>query len=167
MPLFPTAESDVDQKVIDSLSRGEIHFIHVFDPQGNRFSYTVGRFLLHNQPEFIVFGLPVENATRVLSGANQVLQGSTISLDVEHLGIASKTEPVVLLELDFVTAKRYLTYADWVCGRKVFPVFQIAWRDKSGKYPFDPRYDTFSFPQTALGSVSKTLFDSLLKDQRP
>ena len=138
--------------------------MHVFDPKGScGFSYTVGRFVLRRQSELIVFGLPVENATRVLHAADQILTDNIDSFDREYFGVASQVEPVVFLQLEFRIAKAFLTYAVWTCGRQGFPVLQVVWRDSIGRYPFDPRYDVLNYRQRLLGSVPKPLFDHLQK----
>lgn len=161
LPL-PEPRDDYDKRCLDALRRGEINLVHVFDPKGScGFSYTVGRFVLRRQPELIVFGLPVENATRVLHAAGQILTDNTDSFDREYFGVASQVEPVVFLQIEFRFAKELLTYAAWTCGRKKFPVLQVVWRDNVGRYPFDPRYDVLNYRQRLLGSVPKSLFDNL------
>lgn len=159
---LPEPQNDYDKRCCDALRRGEIYLVHVFDPKGScGFSYTVGRFILRKLPELIVSGLPVENATRVLHAADQILTDNIDSFDCEYFGIASHVEPVVVLQLEFPVAKELLTYAAWICGRQKFPVLQVVWRDNVGRYPFDPRYDVLNYRQRLLGSVTKSLFDNL------
>ena len=78
---LPTPTDEIEQKVVDSITRNELHVIHVgASEHGPSFSYSIGFGHLLAHPELLIAQLPFENAQNILHTAfDRVREGSSFN----------------------------------------------------------------------------------------
>ena len=115
--------------------------------------YTVGFYLNLNHPEFLLMGVSTNAAARMLNhlfsyveSGNTIKDGEGVRYD---FGIGERR-----LVAQAVPQERYFDYLGWGCwfyrsllfkvspvAEHKFPVLQLCWPDKEGKYPWEGECD--------------------------
>lgn len=100
------------------------------------FAYTVGLHRSFGHPELIILGLDHSVMGRLLNiCGDRIKAGETLPVDMPILGIigqyAVKLRPVRRR----ASYKEHLGYAIWFYDGHEFPVLQLVWPDKNGRFP--------------------------------
>lgn len=105
------------------------------------FAYSLGAWESYGAPELIIFGLDSQVASDIINNVMaQYAAGRRFVCDVVEEGIAAKGVPVVFLEADPGLAKVYATSADLYYEGEAFPLWQIVWPDRNGRFPWEADY---------------------------
>jgi uncharacterized protein DUF4262 len=106
------------------------------------FAYTIGMAATLGAPELIALGLPAETATRLFNDiGGQIRAGRRFEPRELYDGILAGS---YLVRFDPVDPSRYEDYvmqAITFHGHAEFPLWQLVWPDKQGRFPDDPRCD--------------------------
>jgi len=124
---------------------------------GPPFAYSIGLYYTLGHPEIVVTGLAPEVSQRLINVVGErsrsetpVLPGRRYADIAEGYDVAFRTVPRALYE-------DYLGYALWFYRQLAgdFPVFQLIWPDKAGRFPeeigFEPTLQAWQF---LLGGVA-------------
>lgn len=111
--------------------------------EGDRpgFSFTTGFWVTLGKPELIVFGFRSEIANGVFRGIFQDLAAG------REFPVGSRTPDVFagldafLLPMDPRQYADHLGWSLWFYGGEPFPCLQLAWPDRSGRFPWEPDVD--------------------------
>ena len=131
--------NDYERSVLANVERFGWHCTSVAPREGDdspRFTYTVGLTQSYGQPEFIIFGLNSNVAHGILSIlAKAAAAGEMYSLDKPC------DELVDGYSCAFVPVPReryndYVFSALWYYAEREFPLFQVVWPDRDGRYPW-------------------------------
>lgn len=116
------------------------------------FSYTIGLYSTYGQPEFIIFGLPVETAHGILSlVADAAASGKPIDISQSNSTLVKHYE-VVFVPVPRDQFPEYLGSAIWWEQGEDFPAVQIVWPAKNGLFPWHPdASQSFKMSQPVLG----------------
>lgn len=130
------------------------------DTEGDpAFSYTIGFWLTLRLPEVIVFDFPPQLAHDVFGTMmRKAREGHRFVTGEPIEGILSN-EIVYLLPVTRVASVQYLRSSDWFYRRAEFPVVQLVWADRAGRFPWENDFDkTLAVRQPDLsGGYRRTL----------
>ena len=105
------------------------------------FAYTIGLWKNFNQPELIVFGLPLDTMHAILNDVGDIIKaGNPLETAVGSFEIL-ELHPVQFRRIDADNIPDYFGYAQWFYDYEAFPALQLFWTDKSGKFPWEPDFD--------------------------
>jgi hypothetical protein len=119
------------------------HVLNVFSPEGRRpnFSYSVGIYESFGHPELIVFGLSLETGHKLINvvgdaiKAGREFQHGTSSADlIEGYDCVFRAVPRHLYP-------EYFGLGIWFHGDEEFPVLQLVYPDRYGRWPWDEGVD--------------------------
>jgi hypothetical protein len=145
--------SPTEQEVLASVEADGLHVVEVpetADAPGC--SYSVGLWHSFEQPEVIVFGLPGEIARDLLDAiADEAAEGVTFAAGGKHEGLLHGF-PVRFVAVPRERIAANLPLACWAHEGDDFPVLQLVWPDKQGRWPWDPSTrEGFREAQPVLG----------------
>jgi hypothetical protein len=105
------------------------------------FAYSIGAWESYGAPEVIVFGLRQEIASSVINHIMAShLAGRRFRCGILEQQVIQGNVPVYFLEVDPDLARAYATFADRYYEQEPFPLWQIVWPDKDGRFPWEPEY---------------------------
>jgi Domain of unknown function (DUF4262) len=143
-----------DRKLLSDVEQYGWHCLHIHDEDQLPFwSFTVGVVQTWQHPEFVVFGLRDTVAHDLLSQlVERVKAGETISPGRDYDDILEGSA-CRFVRVDPKWYPVFLGYAQWFYETKDgFPVLQLVWPDKHGRYPGDEDYAITDGSQPVLGS---------------
>lgn len=134
------SHSRSEAKVLEDVTEYGVHIVHVLEDdeeEGARFSYTVGMWHSFRQPEVIVFGLPEAVAHDLLNvAADEAGNGAELTAGSRHDGFL-EGYPVRFLAVEPADYPDYVGVGQWAYGDAEFPVVQLVYPDKQGRWPWD------------------------------
>ena len=149
--------NDYERSVVANVERYGWHCTSVSTKQGDtepRFSYTVGLYHSYKQPEFIIFGLDSRVAYPILKIlADSAAAGAMYPLDKPCDALVENYE-CAFVEVPRARFNDYVFSALWFYAEQPFPLYQVVWPDREGRYPWnegakpDPQHKQ---PVLALG----------------
>lgn len=105
-----------------------------------RFTYSVGLYQSYSQPEFIIFGLESKVAYSLLDAlADAAAAGAMYPLD-KPCSELIKGYDCVFVEVPRHRFNDYVFSALWFYAEVQFPLYQLVWPDKDGRYPWNEAY---------------------------
>lgn len=105
------------------------------------FSYTTGFWLTLEQPEVIVFDFPPKLSHDVFGQmVKRAREGDHFAVG-EPIGGILSNEAVYLLPVTREASVEYLRSSDWFYKRAAFPVLQLVWADRGGRFPWESDFE--------------------------
>ena len=105
------------------------------------FSYTIGLWKNYNHPELIAFGLTTKTLHSILNiGGALAKEGAILQTGREYEDFFDNGS-TQFINVDKRNIKDYLGYAIWFNKTNEFPVLQLIWTDRKGKYPWDKSFE--------------------------
>lgn len=146
-----------ERKVIDNIAKYGWHCVNILaEADSPGFAFTVGVFHSYKHPEFIIFGLPSDVAHQVLDLTVAGLNSGAIfdlSLPTDEL---LNGYPCVFVQVPEVEYHEHVGYSRWYYEGNSFPLYQIVWPSKDGKFPWHAEAsEAFRTTQTVLGHSDK------------
>ncbi len=127
------------------------------DDEGPGLAFTVGLAHRFDHPELVCFGADADVLGELVRDlANQVAAGSRfedreIRTDVLH---RAKVRFDALPTDRDAPRREHLGYACWFHRNASFPVLQVVWSDREGRFPDDPDHDpALARWQVSLGAL--------------
>jgi hypothetical protein len=108
------------------------------------FAYTIGLFKTFGSPEIIIFGMATNTMGEILNGCGDLVKaGRSLPVgppvpDVLH-GFDVRFREVKAPD----SYKNFVGYARWFYKGSTFPLVQLVWPDREGRFPGDPRAAEF------------------------
>ncbi|HBO37552.1 MAG TPA: DUF4262 domain-containing protein [Pasteurellaceae bacterium] len=154
----PVPEDDYDSQVLDQINEVGWYNIHVAGENGeSAFAFSLGYFHKQNHPEIIIIGLSGKQAQQLLNIAAVKVFGAKEKIEpYKKYEYFTESLSVAFVPVDLEHYGEYLGYANWYYGSmsKPYPVLQMVWPDREGKYPWEPGYDqSFLQSQPILGPM--------------
>jgi len=141
----PAADSALDEQILDRIKTiGWYHVQVEAEGQKPAFAYSLGFYANFGQPEVVVFGLPMEISQRFLDIAAIRIAGAKQPYEMykpyEDIAEGTKVAFVPVARRHFPA---YFGYGGWFYQsvETDFPVIQMVWPDKAGKFPWEQGYD--------------------------
>lgn len=112
------------------------------DESAPPFAYTVGLHKAFGAPELIIFDLSHDVMGRILNDLGERIRaGETLPIG-EPISEILQGYPLRLREVHASESYReHVGYALWFNGGYGFPLLQVLWPDKRGRFPDDPDAD--------------------------
>lgn len=132
---------DLSPRELQMLTDVEQSGVHIVHEQRNggalEFSYTVGLWHNFEQPEVIVFGLSEQVADELLEVlADQADEGKRCLAGSQDEGLL-QGYPVRFFDVPKAAYAEFAERAVWAYAGAEFPVVQLVWPDKQGRWPWD------------------------------
>ena len=137
-----TGLSAAEQKILSDIRSEGWHVINVMPEAGSPgWAFSIGLFEKFGQPEILIFGLReptmkqlINQVAENMGEGSEYADGYRDESLLEGYGCAfKKVEKVWLAE----TAGLGL----WYYGEREFPMLQLYWPDRNGRFPWDKRCD--------------------------
>ena len=157
----PKPNNDYERKLVANIAKYGWQCTSVRSPEDDtdsvNFSYTIGLNSSYGQPEFIIFGLPVETAHSILSlVADAAASGKPIDVSQPSSTLIKNYE-VVFVPVPRDQFSEYLGSVIWWEQGKDFAAVQIIWPDKNGLFPWHLNApESFKMSQPILGIYKDT-----------
>ena len=108
-------------------------------PNEPAFAYTVGLFRNYSQPELIILGQPPRTMHCVLNALGDRVKAGKRFVTGERIGEILEGCDVLIREVrGFESYRDHVGYALWFYQGPSFPLFQVVWPDRNGRFPGDP-----------------------------
>src|ERR1051326_978968 len=156
---WPEPQDDSDRKLLDDVIEHKCHIIGIPEgPHGPSYSFSVGLFLHFEHPEIIIFGLPYTVAATAINDIRTFIeQGRFFKAgDISEQIFAGY--PGAFIDVSRAFYPYYLGTAIWFYRsiNNGFPVMQIVWPDKNGKFTWQEGYDVhYNARQPLLNAKQK------------
>jgi hypothetical protein len=100
------------------------------------FAYTIGLYRNFGHPEIIIIGLrlPVMNALLNVCG-DRIKAGETLPIHTPFSGVLDDYDVKLGQVRAPASYDEHLGYAIWFYNGREFPVVQLVWPDKTGRFP--------------------------------
>ena len=135
----PVPTNDYERELIANVERFGWQCTSVAPAKGTKgvsFSYTIGFYRSFGQPEFIICGLAPEVAHSILTLLAEAAEcGNMVSLD-EPCDSLLEGYSCVFVEVPKQQYGDYVRSALWFHGDNSFPLYQVVWPDKRGRFPW-------------------------------
>lgn len=131
------ADSPAAQQILADIAERGLHVV-VVPESGERpaYAYSIGLWDSFEQPEVIVFGLPAESATDLLEAvADAADEGRPCVAGSQHQDLL-QGYPVRFVAVPAHLHAKYLPRACELYAGAPFPVVQLVWPDKQGRWPW-------------------------------
>ncbi|MBY0456341.1 MAG: DUF4262 domain-containing protein [Gemmataceae bacterium] len=154
---LPEPEDDHDRAILDMIARVGWAVIGIEEePDMPFYGFSVGLYHTHGLPELIVFGQKHEIAQGVINNAaREMIDGRTFTPGERIEGLL-EGYPAVVAPVDPRHYRGFVGYARWLNRGDAFPLQQIVWPDRDGRFPWDDGYPPALFYlQRLLGSVER------------
>ena len=151
-----TASNPTEKKLLDDIDAFGWHGLHILgDDEYPPFSYTVGLFHSYGHPELLIYGLPRDVAHAILRIAAQAAaSGQPIDLSAPTDALLEGYD-CAFVPVPLEAYPDHVGFARWYYGDDTFPVVQVVWPDKSGRFPWDADAPAgFDDAQPVLGRPS-------------
>lgn len=131
--------TDSERRILTDIDENGLHVVEVEDDAGEpAYAFSVGMWESFGQADVAVFGLPPEAAAALLEAiADDAAEGKTFAADSRHEGLL-QGYPVRFLAVPKAFYAEYFPEAVWAYGNDDFPVLQLVWPDKQGRWPWEP-----------------------------
>jgi len=132
--------SAAEQKILNDVDKYGLHVMKVMpEKKAPGWAYSIGIHRTQQQPEIIIFGLRGETMQQLINNtAEQMRSGMTYQDDTEDdellQGYTCVFKSVREIWYDVTVG-----HARWFYGGSNFPLLQLYWPDRNGKYPWDPK----------------------------
>ena len=102
------------------------------------FSYTIGLLRSFNYSELMVIGLAPTTAHGMFTtAANAARAGRPLALEQPSEGLV-EGYPCVFVKVPEIAYGEYVLSASWFYEGNAFPLYQIVWPSKEGRFPWHP-----------------------------
>jgi hypothetical protein len=146
---------DEDEKnVIDNIEEHGFYVMHILEEDDlPRFSYSIGIYEKTGQPDLVITGLKRDVTYPLINDYNdRVKSGEIFTPDVNYSEFVDDFD-VTFKEVEKQYFKEHFGWGIWFYGNASFPVLQMVYPDKSGKWPWDENIsDDFKWFQPVLSA---------------
>jgi hypothetical protein len=138
MRSFDDSLTDSERRILSDIDENGLHVVQVEDEQGEpEYAFSVGMWHSFEQAEVVVFGLPAEAAEALLEAiADDAAEGKTFVADSRHEGLL-QGYPVRFLAVPKAAYAEHFPEALWAYEQAEFPMLQLVWPDKQGRWPWE------------------------------
>lgn len=128
----------IEEIVRRNIEEFGLHVMSVYgDDDAGGFSYSIGMWKTFGMPELLCLGLPRKSAHGIINHvADLVRQGAKLT-DGEDREDVLNGYPCRFRELARRHYRDYLGYANWYYEGERFPVLQLVYPDREGRWPGD------------------------------
>lgn len=141
---WPEPEDDSEGKVVRDVIEHKSHLIVIpSDDYGPGYVFSIGLYLNFRHPELLLFGLDYKVASSAINDISRLVEQGRRFLHRDVLDEVFENISVMLVDVHSKFYREFLGTALWFY-RSVgsdFPVLQIVWPDKRGRFPWNSDFD--------------------------
>jgi hypothetical protein len=137
--VWPKPENEVDERIFRNVRKHGCHIVDIIDADP-KFAFSIGLFLNYGHPEFIIFGMPSDNAQTVINHVrDHVADGQKFADGDICDDLFTDGDKICFWQVPFEAYPEYLGTACWFYGESglVFPCLQIIWQDANHRFPWE------------------------------
>ena len=153
----PVAADEHDRKLLSDIERVGWHVLKIMgDESGPEYCFSVGLYYTFGHPEILVMGLSHPVAHRFINLAAAHIATGRVFRAQERTDDLAEGFECSFVPVSVAHYERYLGYGIWFYRqlKQPFPVLQLVWPDKQGRFPWESDYDErFQKLQPLLGVV--------------
>jgi Domain of unknown function (DUF4262) len=146
--------TDRDRKLLDDVAAHGWHHLHIHPERGRDplWSFTVGLPATWQHPELVIFGLDMEVCQQLFEGIVDDVAGGRSFAAGDEADDVLEGYPVRFVAVRPHWYSSFLGYAQWFHESDAgFPVLQLVWPDRDGRWPWDPACSLRRGTQPLLG----------------
>jgi len=135
---WPEPDHEADEIIFRNVREHGCHIVGV--PDGNPpFAFSIGLLLNYSHPEFIIFGMPTDNAGLVINHVRDHVSDGRKFTDGDICNDLFTDCNICFWEVPFEAYRHYLGTARWFYGKSglVFPCLQMIWQDANQRFPWE------------------------------
>jgi hypothetical protein len=131
-----------EQKLLSDIREYGWHAVMIqADEKSPGWGFTVGFFHSYRHPELVITGLKAEITHQFLRLFSvPIMAGKVYKPGDKVTDIGSY--PFLFVSVPTCFYRDYLGFAIWFYKPTEFPVLQVVWPDKAGRFPWEADYDT-------------------------
>jgi hypothetical protein len=132
---------DADRKLLADVAEYGWHCLHVHGEDGPSWSFSIGIFQTWQHPELVVFGLKDTTAHNLLTQlVDRIKTDESFAAGHDYADVLEGYR-CRFVQVDPQWYSAFLGYAQWFYeADDGFPVLQLIWPDKHGRYPWEDGY---------------------------
>jgi hypothetical protein len=133
------AEDKHERKAIEDIREHGVHVMHIFDDKGERpdFSYTVGLWHTHGQPEVFISGLKQSIRHTLLNNVNfRMGKGEQFANGQSYIDLIDGYR-CYFQQFPTEQYRAYLGWDRWFYGGDNFEAVQMLWPSVDHIYPWE------------------------------
>ncbi|MDI3284539.1 DUF4262 domain-containing protein [Polyangium sp. 15x6] len=140
---LPPPEDEGDRRLLHDVQTHGWHIIHVGTREGEEstgpgWSYSIGLFHTFGNAELIVVGLPCSTAESIINDlGSRIRAGQRFGHGMRDPDVLENHD-VRFVAMRTEEYRAHLGYAIWFYRGVEFPVLQVVWPDRAGRFPWDP-----------------------------
>lgn len=137
-PLTPDLTDD-ERGLLRDVAEHGCHVVCVdADLPGGSYCYTVGLWYHWQHPELVVFGVSDELADELLNAATDMIDAGARFAADQVVRDLLEIYPVTFKAVPRTHNEGYFGAACWAHATGDFPVLQLVYPDRQGRYPWQP-----------------------------
>ncbi len=154
---LPEPDDDQDRAILGHIAEFGWSVIGIEeDDEGPSYSFSVGLYHTLGAPELLIVGQKPQTAQGLINHAGELLRNGQRFADGERRDGILGGYPAVFAAVDPRYYREYLGYATWLYRGCDFPVLQIVWPDRDGRFSWDADYPAELFwRQRVLGRTDR------------
>jgi len=141
---WPEPDDETDWKVVRDVIEHKCHLVAIpTDEHGPGYVFSIGLYLHFQHPEFLLIGLDYQVAGTAINDMSALIQQGRRFRHRDIVNEIFENVSVMLVDVHPKFYREFLGTALWFY-RSVgyeFPVLQIVWPDKRGRFPWDSDFD--------------------------
>jgi hypothetical protein len=136
MKLSPT-----EQKILNDVDNNGLHVAKVTPEKKSSpaWAYSIGIHRTLQQPEIILFGLRGETMQQLINNAVEQMHSGVVYSDGSEDDELLQGYTCVFKTVREIWYDVTVPHARWFYGGSAFPLLQLYWPDRNGKFPWDPK----------------------------
>lgn len=157
---LPEPEDDHDRFILGHIATRGWAVLGITEDDNDElpagYSFSVGIHHTLGQPEILVMGLKPETATAFINDVGDRMRAGQRFAAGDRTDDLAQGLPTAFVEVSPRYYREYVGYALWLNRGPDFPMLQLVWPDKAGRFPREPDYDArFFAPQRVLGPTDR------------
>jgi hypothetical protein len=154
---LPQPEDEHDRAILGHIAEHGWSVIGIEEEDGEPpYSFSVGLYHTLGVPELLIVGQKPENAQGLINNAGELMRaGRRFRTNRRTTGIL-EGYPAVFVAVDPRYYLGYLGCGRWLYRGDEFPILQLVWPDREGRFPWDEGYPAPLFArQRVLGKTKR------------
>ena len=154
---LPEPEDDRDRIILGQIAEyGWMVMGIQAEKETPSYSFSVGMYHTLGTPELFIMGQKPQTAQGLINHAGKSTREGRRFVAGERTDGVLAGYPAVLVAVEPRFYREYFGYARWFYRGSNFPVFQIVWPDRDGRFPWDEGYPAPLFwQQRVLGRTDR------------
>src|SRR6185369_10283594 len=133
--------SATEQRILANVDNDGLHVEKVVAPKKGSpgWAYSIGLHKTMQQPDVIIFGLRPETMEQLIENTAERMREGVVYADGTQDEELLQGYTCVFKSVREIWYDVTVKHARWFYGGSAFPLLQLYWPDRNGKFPWDPK----------------------------